>query len=207
MDADAFVILFTVGNESGKSASGFLRPDFFPCDKLLCPCQIFKTFFSPEYDGPFPGLQGFCLWIAFGVVMRIPVEVKFGDAFFRRKDVCDKAGSQCHAEFNGIEILIAGIPDLVKNGKSTFAGWTRLGEHVEYFRVAGKPFPEDLILEFLLSERFPSFGSIEKLVQAAQCRHLRGLNQFSYFVGGKRAGIKPAAQDFPDFTGNEGGSP
>ena len=30
MDADAFVILFTVGNESGKSASGFLRPDFFP---------------------------------------------------------------------------------------------------------------------------------------------------------------------------------
>lgn len=95
------------------------------------------------------------------MVMRIPVEVKFGDAFFRRKDVCDKAGSQCHAEFNGIEILIAGIPDLVKNGKSTFAGWTRLGEHVEYFRVVGKPFPEDLILEFLLSERFPSFGSIE----------------------------------------------
>lgn len=93
--------------------------------------------------------------------MRIPVEVKFGDAFFRRKDVCDKAGSQCHAEFSGIEILIVGIPDLVKNGKSTFAGRTRLGEHVEYFRVAGKPFPEDLILEFLLSERFPSFGSIE----------------------------------------------
>lgn len=69
---------------------------------------------SPEYDGPFPRLQGFCLWIASGVVMRIPVEVKFGDAFFRRKDVCDKAGSQCHAEFSGIEILIVGIPDLVK---------------------------------------------------------------------------------------------
>ena len=28
MDADAFVILFTVGNESGKSASGFLRSSY-----------------------------------------------------------------------------------------------------------------------------------------------------------------------------------
>jgi len=203
MNADALVILFTVGNEAGKSASGFLRPDFFPCDELLCPCKIFNALFTPENNSPFPRLQGVCLRIACAMVMSVLIKMEFGNAFINGEDISDQTSAQCHTGFNGCKLFISSIPDLIENGKSLPAGRTGMGKHFEHFRMAGKPFSEAFVPEFLLGEWLAVFNVAEELVQIAQLRNLRGLDQFMYSVNSKRAGGKTGAQSFPGIFGNE----
>ncbi|WP_295876089.1 hypothetical protein [uncultured Akkermansia sp.] len=102
MHADSLVILFTVGNKSGKFTPRLIRFDILSFNKLLGPCQVFQALLSSQNHGPLPWFKIIGLRITPAVMMGILVKPVSGHAFLYREDISDETGPQGDVKVNAV---------------------------------------------------------------------------------------------------------
>ena len=139
MDADSSVILFTVGNKSGKFTPCLLGFDIFPFNKLLGPCQIFQTLFSSQNHGPLPRFKAVGLRITPAMMMGIMVKSILGYTFLCRENIGDETGPQGDVKVNSAQVPVCAIPQTVKNSQTALLSIPCMGQFPENFRMGDKP--------------------------------------------------------------------